>query len=80
MNDGRSAPRSKRRGSVRACSNLDALLADDLNLHRRLLNHEQMRLFVERRPQRTPEQSDRKIAAELGIDHKTVRSLRQQAE
>jgi hypothetical protein len=80
MNDGRSAPRSKRRGSVRASSNLDALFADDLNLHRRHLSREQMRLFIERRLQRTPEQSNNKIAAELGVADKTVGAVRRQLE
>jgi hypothetical protein len=51
---------------VRAYSNLDALFADDLNLHRRHLSRKPMRRFIERRLQRRPEQSDRKIAAELG--------------
>ena len=42
-------------------------LAEDLNLHRRHLTREQLRLFVERRLVRTPEQSNRQIAAELGV-------------
>ena len=55
-------------------------LAEDLNLHRRHLSREQMRLFVGRRLVRAPQQSDRRIASELGVDHKTVGSLRQEAE
>lgn len=55
-------------------------MAEDLNLHRRHLTREQLRLFVERRLVRTPEQSNRQIAADLGVDHKTVGSLRQNAE
>jgi N6-adenosine-specific RNA methylase IME4 len=55
-------------------------LAEDLNLHRRHLTREQMRLFVERRLMRTPEQSNRLIAAELGVDHKTVAAVRRAGE
>ena len=51
-------------------------LAEDLNLHRRHLSREQLRLFVERRLKRTPEQSNRRIAAELGVDKNTVESVR----
>lgn len=50
-------------------------LAEDLNLHRRHLSREQLRLFVERRLKRTPEQSNRRIAAELGVDKNTVESF-----
>jgi N6-adenosine-specific RNA methylase IME4 len=55
-------------------------LAEDLNLHRRHLTREQMRLFIERRLARAPQQSDRTIASDLGVDHKTVGALRKDAE
>jgi N6-adenosine-specific RNA methylase IME4 len=55
-------------------------LAEDLNLHRRHLTREQMRLFVEHRLQRTPEQSNNRIAAELGVDDKTVGAVRRELE
>jgi N6-adenosine-specific RNA methylase IME4 len=55
-------------------------LAEDLNLHRRHLCREQMRLFVERRLVRTPEQSNNKIAADLGVDDKTVSVVRRNLE
>ena len=55
-------------------------LAEDLNLHRRHLTREQMRLFVERRLVRTPEQSNNKIAAEFGVDDKTVGAVRRTLE
>ena len=45
-------------------------LAEDNNLHRRHLTREQLRLFVERRLVRTPEQCNRKIAADLGGNDK----------
>ena len=51
-------------------------LAEDLNLHRRHLSREQMRLFVGRRLVRTPEKSNRKIAAEMGVHKNTVESVR----
>lgn len=55
-------------------------LAEDLNLHRRHLSREQLRLFIERRLQRTPEQSNNKISAELGVDDKTVGAVRRDLE
>jgi N6-adenosine-specific RNA methylase IME4/ParB-like chromosome segregation protein Spo0J len=55
-------------------------LAEDLNLHRRHLSREQMRRFVERRLARSPGRSNRQIAADLGIDHKTVAFVRRTGE
>lgn len=51
-------------------------LAEDLNLHRRHLTREQLRDAIARRLKRTPEQSDRQIAAAVGVDHHTVASIR----
>jgi len=55
-------------------------LAEDLNLHRRHLSREQMKLFVGRRLARTPEKSNRRIAAELGVHHETVAAVRLSGE
>lgn len=52
----------------------------DLNLHRRHLSREQLRLFIERRLVRNPEQSNRSIAAEMGVDDKTVGAVRRTLE
>lgn len=51
-------------------------LAEDLNPHRRHLSREQLRDAIARRLKRTPEQSDRQIAAAVGVDHHTVASIR----
>jgi N6-adenosine-specific RNA methylase IME4 len=51
-------------------------LAEDLNLHRRHLTREQLRDAIARRLKRTPEQSNRHIAAAVGVDHHTVASIR----
>jgi N6-adenosine-specific RNA methylase IME4 len=51
-------------------------LAEDLNLHRRHLTREQLRDAIARHLKRTPEQSNRQIAATVGVDHHTVASIR----
>ena len=53
-------------------------LAEDLNLHRRHLSREQLRDAIARRLKRTPEQSDRQIAAAIGVNHETVGDVRKQ--
>ena len=53
-------------------------LAEDLNLHRRHLTREQLRDAIARRLKRTPEQSDRQIAAAIGVNHETVGDVRKQ--
>ncbi len=55
-------------------------LAEDLNLHRRHLSRDQVREIVERRLKRTPEKSNRQIATEVGVDHKTVAVIRRSGE
>ena len=51
-------------------------LAEDLNPHRRHLSREQLRDAIARRLKRTPEQSDRQIAAVIGVNHETVGDVR----
>ncbi len=51
-------------------------LAEDLNLHRRHLTREQLREVIGSRLKRTPEQSNRQIAATVGVDHHTVATVR----
>lgn len=53
-------------------------LAEDLNLHRRHLTREQLRDAIARRLKRTPEQSNRQIAAAIGVNHETVGDVRKQ--
>jgi N6-adenosine-specific RNA methylase IME4/ParB-like chromosome segregation protein Spo0J len=55
-------------------------LAEDLNLHRRHLSRDQVRDIVGRRLRRSPEKSNRQIAAELGVDDKTVGTVRRNLE
>lgn len=55
-------------------------LAQSLNMARRSLSREQKQVQVRNRLKRNPEQSDRLIAQELGVDHKTVGRVRGQLE
>src|SRR6516165_1381589 len=50
------------------------------NIHRRHLKPEQRRDLIKKVLAWDPERSDRAIAAELGIDHKTVSAVRKQVE
>jgi len=51
-------------------------MAEDLNLKRRHLTSEQKRQIVARRLKADPFKSDRQIAEDVGVDHKTVGSER----
>ena len=51
-------------------------LAQSLNMARRSLSREQRREQIKHRLKRNPQQSDRLIAQSLGVDHKTVGSVR----
>ncbi len=51
-------------------------VALELNLHRRHLTTEQKRDLIKQYLVETPDKSDRQIAANLGIDHKTVGAQR----
>ena len=51
-----------------------------LNLHRRHLTQEQKRDLIEDALRKRPEWSNRKIAAQLYVDDKTVRSVRKELE
>ena len=55
-------------------------LAEDLNLHRRHLTRQQIRDFIATRLARAPEQSNNAVATRLGVDDKTVASVRRQLE
>ena len=56
------------------------VLADSLNLHRRHLTAEQKRELIEKRLKANPEMSDRAIAKEVKVDHKTVAAKREKLE
>jgi hypothetical protein len=49
------------------------------NVHRRQLTRAQMQGLIERELKARPDRSDRKIAADLGVDHKTVAATRRGA-
>ncbi|MFP3656254.1 hypothetical protein SB777_35685, partial [Burkholderia sp. SIMBA_052] len=51
-------------------------LAITLNLHRRHLSQERKRALIAGQLLDTPEQSDRKIAASLGVHNETVNAVR----
>ena len=55
-------------------------LAEDLNLHRRQLTRQEIRSVLERRLKAAPERSDRDLAKELHVDHKTVGKARRRLE
>jgi hypothetical protein len=55
-------------------------LAEDLNLHRRHLGRDEIRRLLARRLQADPNRSDRAIAAEARVDHKTVGRVRGELE
>jgi hypothetical protein len=55
-------------------------LALDLNLHRRHLNREEIRRVLESRLKADPTQSDRLVAKEVRVDHKTVGAVRRDLE
>jgi len=82
------------RNRYRACRELDipprfdvfdgtaeeaAVLADVLNLDRRHLTREQKRAVIAYKVKQNPERSDRDIAAEVRVDHKTVAAVRKKA-
>lgn len=54
--------------------------ARKLNMARRQLNQEQRRELINEQLRETPEKSDRQIARELGVDHKTVSVRRNELE
>jgi len=51
-----------------------------LNLARRHLNQEQRRALIEQQLRESPEASDRKVAKDLGVDHGTVGTVRDQLQ
>jgi ParB-like chromosome segregation protein Spo0J len=55
-------------------------LALDLNLHRRHLSREEVRQVLEHRLKADPAQSDRIVAKEVRVDHKTVGAVRRDLE
>jgi hypothetical protein len=57
-----------------------AVVADSLNLQRRHLTPEQKRKVIAIKLKQDPERSDRAIAEEVGADHKTVASVREEKE
>lgn len=54
--------------------------ARKLNMARRQLNQEQKRELIREQLKETPEKSDRQIAKDLGVDHKTISNQRQGLE
>ncbi|MBU2701758.1 hypothetical protein Ga0466249_002877 [Sporomusaceae bacterium BoRhaA] len=54
--------------------------ARKLNMARRQLNREQRQELIRQQLRDTPEKSDRHIASTLGVDHKTVGSIRNNLE
>jgi len=57
-----------------------AVLSDVLNLERRHLTREQKRAVIAYKLKQNPEQSDRGIADEVKVDHKTVATVRASLE
>ncbi|MBF0093942.1 MAG: ParB N-terminal domain-containing protein [Alphaproteobacteria bacterium] len=55
-------------------------LAEDLNTHRRHLNRDQIRVVVAQKLKRCFEKSNRQIASEAEVDHKTVGAVRRELE
>lgn len=54
--------------------------AVDLNLHRRHMTRQQKQEIIARRLKEDPSQSDREIAAVVGVEHKTVGAARSRLE
>jgi hypothetical protein len=64
----------------RKYASFDAMKAHalELNLHRRHLTREQRQALITAKLKSDPEQSDRSIAAQVGVDHKTAAAVREQ--